>query len=220
MHSRQLLDERFRPRKEGAEHESKEISFIPRCWEMSPCPEAKRAKCPYYMDQIPCWKRRLGCLCDHRLAGYLYHDKAASTANQSQRIDLTAPANPEQYPAQMRSEPRRSWTSRRPFCHNCAIFLEHQGVKYRRLNWVFFPVSLILVLVLFPFYHLAYGLGADKLDALSRHLVAIGKMPTDVVNAGMLLNSPYEYVLLAVLSLLLMSYVVEFTDTCLLEWKL
>ena len=225
-HSRQLVAEQFRQHRGGdiAQGSKKvEVSFIPHCWEMYACPDAARSKCPNFIDKINCWQRRRGCLCDHKLSTYLFQGPATSSAFQlanPQRVDLAQFSDLESYPARLREAKPRPWRERRPFCHNCAVFMEHQGYKYKKLNWVFMPISLIVVLFLYPYFHMAYNLGAHAMDTLARHLTASGSLPSGFYSdASSLIDSPYEYLLLAVLSMLLMSYVVEFTDWCLLDWK-
>lgn len=199
------------------------VSFVPRCWEMYACPEAVRAKCPNFIDRVTCWKRRRGCLCDHKLSMYLFHGPNQETVRLAnpQRLDVAVLSELETYPAKLREATPRSWRERRPFCHNCSIFLEHQGYKYKRMNWTFLPISLVVIAIFFPYFHLGYNFLAGWLDRLARHLALTGSVPENFYgNAGNLVGSPFEYLLMAVFGLLLMSYVVEFTDWCLLEWKI
>lgn len=220
IHGRQLVAEQFEQRGGTKYARSLQCSFIPKCWEMNSCPDAARDRCPNFQDQLPCWQRRLGCLCDHQLAAYLFAAQRPATATDPHHLDLTQVQDAESFPARLRAAKPRSWRQRRPFCHNCALFLEHQSFKYRRLNWIFLPITVLLVAILFHFYDAMYGQGAQYLDQLSARLTHAGYLPTGMYgDASGLLNSPYEYVLLAVLTLLLMSYVVELTDRALLEWK-
>ncbi|HEY3378196.1 MAG TPA: hypothetical protein VGL77_11950 [Armatimonadota bacterium] len=217
-HSRVLIAERFRPARADG---NRATSRIPQCWEMYACPDGVREKCPNYLDKMTCWKRRRGCYCDHQLASFLYRQREEIIAEPEKpyHLDLTHVPDIESYPARMRSAPPRSWHVQRDYCHNCAVYLEHQGVKYRRYNWIFLPITLVLVAFCYRSFHFAYNVSARFLDVLSKQLTVSGHLPAGFSgDASSLVGSPYEYVLLFALSLLLMSYVVEWTDRCLLEW--
>jgi hypothetical protein len=195
--------------------------FLTKCWDMYACPDGARQRCPNFLDKIPCWKRRRGCLCDHRLPMYLYQSKTEGLAGfkvnpQFVTDDITDTL--ADYAMEMRNAKPRTWAAQQVFCHNCSLFLEHQWLKYRSLNWIFLPVSVVMAVVLYPWYHLGYNYWAQAMDLLSHRLAAY--LPEGFYSdAGILVNSPYEYVLYAVLTILLMSYVVEYTDRCFLEWK-
>jgi hypothetical protein len=199
-----------------------ESSFIPHCWEMYSCPDAARKHCPNYQDKINCWKRTRGCLCDHMLTSFLFRNHQPETAglfDKGATHHAVAPQELEAYPQRLRAERPRPWRERWKFCHACSIFLEHQEIKYRRFNWVFAPISLALIAVLFPVFDFCFRVFARSVDHLSARLAASGSLPEGFYGGTGILNSAYEYVLLSVLALLLMSYVVEITDRCLVDWK-
>ena len=204
--------------------EARQTSFFSHCWEMSACSEPIRARCPNFKEKISCWKRHCGCLCDRKLATFLLrakHPLSGVVNEEATILDLTDVPEIATFAERLRAEPYRPWRVQRRRCHNCAIYLEHQYLKYRRLNWIFLPITVLLTFVFAAPYHQGYLQLARSLDRLSDYLLSKGLMPSGFYgNAGVLLDSPYEYLLFAALVLLLMSYIIEFTDRCLLEWKL
>lgn len=198
-------------------------SYIPKCWEMSRCRKQVRVICPNYIDHVNCWQRRCGCLCDREFATFLiniYGTPETQIAIKSDRI-AAIPGIATMRERLKRFQQERKWAAHKKLCVSCAVFLEHQEYKYRHLNWIGFPVTLAIAAALFPLYHEGYEVVAGQLDYWAQQLFLVVKLPDNFhPQASTLVDSPFEYVFLFVLIILLASFVFDFTDRCLLKWNL
>lgn len=198
-------------------------SYIPKCWEMSRCRKQVRVVCPNYVDRTNCWQRRCGCLCDREFATFLVDTFSTPEAQAAVKTDRVAsvPGIVTMRERLKRFQKERRWSAHAKLCYACAVFLEHQEYKYRHLNWIGFPVTLAVAAVLYPLYHEAYNLVAGQMDNVARQLFLVIKLPDNFQpDASMLVNSPFEYIFLFALTVLLASIVFDFTDRCLLKWHL
>lgn len=198
-------------------------SLVPKCWQMSRCRPGVRMTCPNYIDRMTCWKRRSGCFCDRELANYLVGEVDRKDAQEIIEVQRIAGANSQSTAIRghMKTATKRPWKLQRTLCYNCPLFIEHQEYKYKNLSWVSFPVTLAIVAACWTTFDWVYHLGAGFLDELVRASlknVSSDFMSTDSTAA--LANSPFEYVILAVLTLLLASYIISLTEIFFLKWKM
>ncbi|MHB9022835.1 MAG: hypothetical protein ACYC7E_01485 [Armatimonadota bacterium] len=197
-------------------------SLIPRCWQMSRCRPAVRMTCPNYLDRHTCWKRRSGCFCDRELANYLVGSVDRKEAQEV--VDMQVAAG-SQKSADIRghlaSATKRPWKLQRTLCYSCPLFIEHQEYKYKHLGWTSIPLSVGIIAALYTPYHIGYQFLAAHIDSMVDKMIALGKLPENFNNASRLTEVPFfEYFLLAVLGLLLTSYVISFAEKIFLKWQL
>ena len=199
--------------------------LIPKCWQMSRCRPGVREQCPNFTDRITCWQRRSGCFCDRNLANFLVSasDRKDFTEADDMARNLASvdKSGKGAIRGHMQSAAKRPWIQQRRLCHECPLYLEHQEYKYRNWHWISFPLTAGIVGLLYPFFHEGYGLMAEYLDLFMKRLVEIGKLPENFdPSASTLKDSPFEYVLLFMVGLVLASYVVSLIDKMFLDWKL
>lgn len=201
------------------DHRTEKPSPVPKCWQMSRCRPSVRTTCPNYIDKKTCWKRRSGCFCDRELANFLIGSVGKGEAQEV--IDMQKRAGVHQAVSMMRGHmteksKRPSWKVQKYRCHNCPLFVEHQEYKYRTFSWTSILITGALAAAAWTFFDAAYKIGAVHLTQMLEQyrVVTLG------ASAPELANSPFEYILYAVLFLLLWSYVINFMDTFFLEWKM
>lgn len=185
-------------------------SLIPKCWQMSRCRPVVRYSCPNYIDKKTCWKRRSGCFCDKELANYLINHSAKGEADEMIVMQQASSNRPTT------NGLRRSWREQKKLCYSCPLFLEHQEYKYRRFSSMSIILTIVITGALYPLYHIAYQTGMKALDKILQGKFNIPGVSVDTS----LVNSPFEWVLLAVLAMLLWSYLITAVDNYFLEWKL
>lgn len=199
--------------------DAEKVSLIPKCWQMSRCRPAVRMTCPNYLDRQTCWKRRSGCFCDRELADYLV--KSADRGGAQEVIDMQRNVGMiGGLQGRMKEKTRRPWRVQKTLCHSCPLFVEHQEYKYRRLSWISFPLTIGVVAGAYPFFDFGYRRGTEWLDTFLGNMVSSGKLPDFLSSKSSLANNGFEYILLAVLSLLLLSYMMSFVDTLFLKWRI
>lgn len=192
-------------------------SLVPKCWQMSRCRPSVRGTCPNYLDQTPCWKRRSGCFCDRELANLLITSVGRGEAQEILDIQHNAQAQAISRVRghQANKAHRPSWSQQKRRCHSCPLYNEHQEYKYKHFNWAGIFITIAVVAGGYPFYHMAYEKSVGYLDEAIKHFPQIPGTTTST-----LINSPFEYLLLGVLSLLLFTYIIALVDKFFLEWKL
>jgi hypothetical protein len=198
-------------------------SLIPKCWQMSRCRPGVRMTCPNYLDRIPCWKRRSGCFCDRELANYLMNSVDRKDAGEV--IDMqtvTAQSGANAIRGYMGAANKRPWKLQKSLCFNCPLYLEHQEYKYRNLSWISIPATAAIVALSWPVYDAGYQWLSRYLDDLMVQLTQIKDVARIIGpdEGATLANSSFEYVLLAVLTLILFGYVISMTETFFLKWKM
>ena len=215
------------PKGKGAQTKIERPSFIPKCWQMSRCRPAVRMSCPNYTDHVTCWKRRSGCFCDRDLANYLMSsvergasDEIIEMQNASNAM-ASSETDKHAMESKMRSGARRPWRQQKKLCHACPLFIEHQEYKYKNFHWLSVPTTIAIMVGGFPIFHDGYQLMAKFLDEFAKEIIKRGGLPDNFnPDASGLLHSPFEYVLLVAVALILGSYIVNIVDKLFLEWKM
>lgn len=194
-------------------------SLIPTCWQMSRCRPSVRNFCPNYLDRKTCWKKRGGCFCDRGLANYLIQNVGKGEAQEvidiQRDANAVAAAKTSKSPYQS-NKARRPWRDQKHLCHNCPLFMEHQEYKYKRFSWLSLPICAIITVSAYHYFDMGYQWMATQ---ITQWLVDTLHLP-GLNTENSLVNSPFEYVLLGIFALLLLSYVIEFMDRIFLEWRL
>jgi len=199
-------------------------SFIPRCWQMSRCRPAVRMTCPNYIDRINCWKRRSGCFCDRELANYLVN--SIDRKDVQEVIDMQVATSKAEQAAganrirgHLKDVSTRSWGLQKKWCYECPLFIEHQDYKYKNLSWISWPITAGIVFAVYSFFDTAYKASMTWLEQVTGEMVKNGVLPSNFTPNNTMDNG-FEWILLSVLTLLLMGYVISFTETIFMKWKL
>ena len=198
-------------------------SLIPKCWEMSRCRPGVRETCPNYLDLHTCWKRRSGCFCDRDLANYLVGSVDRKEVQEVIDVQLNAVKSKKATAIRSHLEEagRRPWRQQKVLCHACPLYVEHQEYKYKYWHWVSFPVTALIIVLGFDLFHAAYMAAVYGLNDVMQKLIKMGGLPDNFIPSTTgLADSPFQFVLLGVLGVLLASYVVALTDMIFLKWKL
>ncbi|HEY3377009.1 MAG TPA: hypothetical protein VGL77_05885 [Armatimonadota bacterium] len=199
--------------------------LVPKCWQMSRCRPSVRATCPNYIDHITCWKRRSGCFCDRDLANFLIGSVGRGEAQEVIEMQVAAggpgtvhnAAKAAVHERMANKSNRRPWRAQKRLCHNCPLFVEHQEYKYKNFSWVRFAVTIAIVGTAYHYFDLGYHIGFSFLENL---LITQLHVPGITQATSIASNSAFEYFLLGVLSLSLLSHVIGFMDKFFLKWKL
>lgn len=242
--TKQLALAREAAKAKGKTDEKRRVSIIPKCWEMTRCREAVRDSCPNYIDHKTCWKRRCGCFCDREFAGFLVVTMDKHDANEIVTMHTAATgtdtsndfkATTQQYKqkgfvnetvlkqlrARMKKE-RRPWRLQKRWCHECPLFMEHQSHKYQNFNWIGLPITLAIAFAVFNEYDKWYKIGATALENGVTQYTSTMPMavrPTYVDGNSLATSVTFEWILFGVLGVILLSYIITFTDAMLLKWK-
>lgn len=176
-------------------------SLLRPCWDLDRCRSSTSA-CPRYQERRSCWKVGSGCLCDMALA-----EKMVPGAEAWSHEEAVA----TRY---------RAGAGRAP-CRTCPIFEEHQDYKFRILAWLAYPATVAVMYLARSYLHIAYE---RSLDFAERTMAMLAFIPeaTDVSFVGgvqsAVLSSNVEWVFMACLWLLLLSYVLQGVEHVTFRW--
>ncbi len=189
--------------------------YVPKCWQTSRCRPAVRKVCPNYLERTTCWKVRSGCFCQRDLANYLREtvediteDTKAPTAQEMRDKKRAF----EMIKQKLKTN-KPKWKDQKERCFSCPIFSEHQEYKFRNLQWVNYIIAGLIVAILFVPYEMAYKYLFTKIDDI------LLKVKIPFVQVTGFANSPFEWVLLGVLTIIILSYIMALYEHILLEWK-
>ncbi len=194
-------------------------AFIPTCWQTSKCRKASSKACPNFVDRVSCWKRSAGCYCDKQLAAFLVYVSNKTAAASKPAINTV-----EQMRGDMRQH-RVSWAKHKKTCQECPVFLEHQLLKYDRLQWVGFPVAALIMGMLFTTFNRGYtattialGEGIKGLSAENVHL--INSSVEKSLTSNSVMTIAIEWIIFLAVTALLGSILVRITHTMIMKWKI
>lgn len=109
---------------------AREANAFSPCWSLPFCREVIRKQCPAYLARKTCWKFKRGCYCDDEMIARIVRGESLEK--------IKAPTRMSQL--------------RKPPCGRCYIYLDHQSHKFRLLSPVAFPLTIILMVVIWgPF---------------------------------------------------------------------
>ncbi len=184
------------------------------CWQMPFCHQAIREICPAFKARKSCWRFGRGCNCDPGLVEQLIRTGGVGASTDSQqrqrqqeyiRSDLRADA-----PVQR---------ERTISCAQCAIYLEHQRAKYRVLNPI---LAIATILAFFVFYQpllRLYDLTITGMATVASQFTYGSQVDPQYWFDQ--LNTPTGQVFfLIILGLLVLSWVLKFTEWLILVKKL
>jgi len=184
------------------------------CWQMPFCHEAIREICPAFKGHKTCWRFGSGCNCDPTLVQRLIRTGGVGASGDAQqrerqreylRADLQAGYQPH--------------SKRTLQCAKCAIYLEHQRVKFRFFNPILVVATIAAFFVfyrpLLRLYELTI-MGMAKLA--SRFTYGSQVEPQQWFDQ---LNTPTVQIsFLIIVGLLVLSWVLKFTEWLILVRKL
>jgi hypothetical protein len=193
-------------------------SMLRRCWELSRCRDYLQQSCPAFQEKRPCWKRGSGCFCDPHLAKQLL-----DRMDRSSRGEVIAAVTTQQRMQQVAKQAaafqaKRAGAAGAPRCGDCPIYVEHQDYKYRAVAWLAYPAAALLIVFFRRSIHVAYVAAMTWLEkAVGMLQLLPSTAPRD--SAEGLLNSPLEWVIIGILSVLLVSYFLRFIEHAIFSWK-
>jgi len=178
-------------------------SLLSRCWELAHC-RAPSGACPRFRQGKSCWKVGSGCACDFTVAERIAQGSQAWT-------------NEEVAAVRQRGGPGRAR------CRSCSIYEEHQGYKFRLLQWLVYPATVGLIFLLRTPLHVGYQRTVDFLD---QAVAMLSFMPQPAANPltgsggvqSIVLSSNVEWVFIGCLWLLLVSYVLQAAEHVTFRW--
>jgi len=109
---------------------------------------------------------------------------------------------------------RPRWSEQKHVCYHCPLYTEHQEYKFRYFNWLSFPITATVVALVFHLFDSGYSFAAQHVGKVLNSSAAV----PDATTAAQ--HSPFEWIVLGILTLLLWSYIVSLIDKVFLKWKL
>lgn len=104
------------------------------CWKLPYCRETIRKQCPAFLAKQTCWKFRRGCYCDEEMIARIIRGESLEVIKAPTRLSRT----------------------RKPPCHRCHIYLEHQGHKFKALSPLTLPATAIIMYIVWPHWTRAF----------------------------------------------------------------
>lgn len=105
-------------------------------------------------------------------------------------------------------------------CKTCPIYLEHQDHKYKTIAWLAYPVAAVAIFLAYPWIHQVYVwavMGLEKVMSAVRILPPSAR-PGDVPD--WVLQSHVEWLIILCIGLLVVSYLLQFVEYAIYEWKI
>jgi len=184
------------------------------CWQLPFCHQVIREMCPAFKAHKSCWRFGRGCNCDPGLVEQLIRTGGVgASADSSQR------RRQQEY---MRADLQADTSVQRErtiSCAQCAIYLEHQRAKFRFVNPI---LAIATILAFFVFYQpllKLYDLTIRGMASLASQFTYGSQV--DPQHWFDQLNTPTVQVFfLIILGLLVLSWVLKFTEWLILVKKL
>ena len=195
----------------------KPASVISPCWELPFCHDRVREVCPTYKARKPCWRYGIGCNCDPRMIDTLI--RMGSTAKGPQSDDIRR-REAAYIRSDLQADAKLSSKADRTIpCSKCAIYAEHQRLKYKFVN----PVAIIGTLVAMGALYLPI---TAAWNAVAGGIVQVARNITldAAFDAGQwfsyLQDDVVKIFFFIIVTLLALSYVLKVTEWVVLEKKL
>jgi hypothetical protein len=216
--------------------------FLGFCWNMQYCRPEIKTKCPIFLRKRgPCWRNKRGCMCDETIVLNANSDnwKAQVASADAQLQGGAAGSKPKPKPVPIQSTHQQlSAAFKRERCRQCVIYNTHQEQKYKAL------VAATFVLCGYAFYQWSplflntVITGYHQFDNFAQHIsftassgAAKPTDPTDgrpkattgeevMAKAGSDLSAPVAWVLLIIVSIVVLSKVLNFIEYCCFKLKI
>jgi len=187
------------------------------CWELPFCSPRIKEICPAFKAHKTCWRYGIGCNCDPKLIESLIRMGAPGSGKQTNemrqrqgeylRSDLEADV-------QLPSKAERTIP-----CTKCPIYNEHQRLKFKFVN----PAAIAIAVVGLGF---AYIPITNAWESVAGGIIKVARNITlkSSFDAGLwfsyLQDDVVKIAFFVIVSLLVMSYVLKFTEWVVLQKKL
>lgn len=170
------------------------ITPLSPCWKLPVVDRSMCEHCPVMKRKRPCWKLKMGCQCNPAIVD-------AVLMGMAEKMDEKR---------WILSSALLQWQGgKRPPCHRCNIFLQHQQIKYDWLAPISFFAPPILILLEWERYQALYTQIAQWLNNLWMRIAFT--TPTSFDPFG--LNNPTMAIYIAIiLSIIAMVYSVRFVE--------
>ena len=219
------------------------IGAFAKCWQLPFCREGIRKRCPIFHAKSKCWKERVGCMCEENIillamAGEDGNEMPSTAGAGMQKGsgfvplgDLITKSEKETRPniltrpgpkgVRIPVNPHLTAAQQRSRCHNCVIFNEHQRQKYQFLSP---PVTIAIpLLVYWQFDTLKDMLkgGMHGLEGLVAH-ISFNSDPgiTKHLSQQVTGSLTVEVILIAALTLVVMTWALRFLEYCMFKLKI
>jgi hypothetical protein len=191
-------------------------SLLRQCWELSMCRDSLRENCPSYKLGVTCWKRGTGCQCDPALAQRLIEELEFKLRGDLSEKERTARERMKEQLAYRIAEHQGS-----SYCHQCAVYNEHQFYKYKSFFWLAYPITAALVFLLLPFIHKAYRWIDTTLSGL---LASLQMLPTSDEALRPFVHTVYnfnaEIIFIISTALIIAAYLLDLMDYAVFKAKI
>jgi len=185
--------------------------FLGPCWDLPYCRDQRYHICPVRHSKQPCWRRGRGCYCDSEIVLILSGERpwerrrTAAGFVDPQSVVGTLPVDGE---------------TKREQCLGCPIYLHHQEQKYRLAA----PAAVLAVIGgIALFREQIHRLYPELMLGLGRVLGSFAHDPTADVGVPrwaieMAESSGFEWILIVIAGLLLVSYLLHAVEWALYRW--
>ncbi len=200
--------------KPGEKARIKTIQLWTPCWDMPFCHQVIREMCPAFNAHKSCWRFGRGCNCDPGLVEQLIRTGGVGASTDSQqrrrqqeyiRSDLRADTPVQQ--------------ERTISCAQCAIYLEHQRAKFRFVNPILVIATIVAFFVFYQPLLKLYDLTITGMATVASQFTYGSEVDPQYWFEQ--LNTPTVQVFfLIILGLLVLSWVLKFTEWIILVKKL
>ena len=184
------------------------------CWQMPFCHQVIREMCPAFKSRTPCWRFGRGCNCDPGLVEQLIRTGGVGASTDSQQRQRQ-----QEY---IRSDLRADTPVQRErtiACAQCAIYLEHQRAKFRFINPILVIATIVAFFVFYQPILRLYELTITGMATVASQFTYGSEVDPQYWFDQ--LNTPtVQLFFLIILGLLVLSWVLKFTEWLILIKKL
>jgi hypothetical protein len=216
--------------------------FLGFCWDMPYCRDEVRVKCPIFLRKRgPCWRTKRGCMCDETIVLNANAENwKAKVDAADQSIKQGAKAKPRPVasisPQQMMSD-----AFKRERCRQCVIYNTHQEQKYKALVGVTFAAAAVALYMFSGIFLNSVITGYKQMDKMTTRLSFAANpqshtgiktpppssgRPAPTTGAEVMegastdMSTPVAWVLLAIVTVVLLSKFLNFIEYICFKLKL
>lgn len=200
--------------------------FLGPCWNTPYCRDSIRSKCPVFVAKKgPCWKNKRGCMCEEsiilqaqagdwkqRVAGAVGQMEAKSSPNTT-LLGGSGGIN----------HPILTMEQKKERCRQCVIYNKHQEQKYKLLVAatfvVVFGIIALLKSNLVTLVNTVCIAANSVMGRLSYTSASASTQPTGPV-LDTTLNGPLVWVILGVITMIILSKLLQLVEYCCFKLKI
>ncbi len=184
------------------------------CWQMPFCHQAIKEICPAFKSHTTCWRFGRGCNCDPGLVEQLIRTGGVGASTDSQQRQRQQ----EYMRAELQAD-RSVQRERTIACAQCPIYLEHQRAKFRFVNPILVIATIAAFFVFYQPLLRLYNLAIVGMANLASRFTYGSQVDPGYWFEQ--LNTPtVQLFFLIILGLLVLSWVLKFTEWLILVKKL